>query len=688
MKAGIYSLEASVQTLSPFVYDDVDLLSANVIRGLAMDAVQKADSGHPGMPMGMATVAHVLWTRFLRHNPANPQWFNRDRFILSGGHGSMLLYSLLHLAGYALPMEQIKQFRQLGSITPGHPEYGLTPGVETTTGPLGQGFANGVGMALAEAFLAATFNRPDYPVVDHYTYVFAGDGDLEEGISHEAASLAGHLKLGKLICFYDDNRITIDGPTSLSYSDDVPMRFRAYGWHVQQVSAYDMPAIAAAIIEAQRECTQPSLIICRSHIAYGSPNKQDTAEAHGAPLGEEEVRLTKEALGLPTDAHFWVPDVVYARYHQAMRAGVQAHQAWDELLLGYATAHPDLAATFREALAGQLPAGWDAALPAWEPAAKVSTRVASGRVLDAVAPRLPTLIGGSADLTPSNNTRPKDAVDIKPGDFAGRYIRFGVREHGMGAILNGMALHGGVMPYGGTFLVFSDYMRGAVRVAAIMKAPVIFVWTHDSVGVGEDGPTHQPVEHMASLRAIPNLVVIRPADANETVAAWRYALTHRDRPVALLLSRQNLPVLPGTRELSPEALARGAYILADAPQGRPDVILIGTGSEVAVALAARDLLAAQGIAARVVNMPSWELFEEQPASYRESVLPPAITARVAVEAGVTLGWERYVGAAGAIVGINRFGESGKGPAVMAHLGITPENVARHALALLSQRSDG
>ncbi len=677
-----------MQTLSPFVYDDVDLLSANVIRGLAMDAVQKADSGHPGMPMGMATVAHVLWTRFLRHNPANPQWFNRDRFILSGGHGSMLLYSLLHLAGYALPMEQIEQFRQLGSITPGHPEYGLTPGVETTTGPLGQGFANGVGMALAEAFLAATFNRPDYPVVDHYTYVFAGDGDLEEGISHEAASLAGHLKLGKLICFYDDNRITIDGPTSLSYSDDVPMRFRAYGWHVQQVSAYDMPAIAAAIIEAQRECTQPSLIICRSHIAYGSPNKQDTAEAHGAPLGEEEVRLTKEALGLPTDAYFWVPDVVYARYHQAMRAGVQAHQAWDELLLRYATAHPDLAATFREALAGQLPAGWDAALPAWEPAAKVSTRVASGRVLDAVAPRLPTLIGGSADLTPSNNTRPKDAVDIKPGDFAGRYIRFGVREHGMGAILNGMALHGGVMPYGGTFLVFSDYMRGAVRVAAIMKAPVIFVWTHDSVGVGEDGPTHQPVEHMASLRAIPNLVVIRPADANETVAAWRYALTHRDRPVALLLSRQNLPVLPGTRELSPEALARGAYILADAPQGRPDVILIGTGSEVAVALAARDLLAAQGIAARVVNMPSWELFEEQPASYRESVLPPAITARVAVEAGVTLGWERYVGAAGAIVGINRFGESGKGPAVMAHLGITPENVARHALALLSQRSDG
>ncbi len=687
MKTVINALEVSVQVLSPFIYDDVDLLCANVIRGLAMDAVQKADSGHPGMPMGMATVAHVLWTRFLRHDPTDPRWFNRDRFILSGGHGSMLLYGLLHLAGYALPMEEIKQFRQLGSITPGHPEYGLTPGVETTTGPLGQGFANGVGMALAEAFLAATFNRSDYPVVDHYTYIFAGDGDLEEGISHEAASLAGHLRLGKLICFYDDNRITIDGPTSLSYSDDVPMRFRAYGWHVQQVSAYDMPAIAAAITEAQREHTRPSLIICRSHIAYGSPNKQDTAEAHGAPLGEEEVRLTKEALGLPPDEHFWVPDVVYARYRQATQAGVQAHQSWNELLARYAAAHPEPAATFGEALAGQLPAGWDAALPAWDAGAKVSTRVASGRVLDAIAPRLPTLIGGSADLTPSNNTRPKDAVDIRPGNFAGRYIRFGVREHGMGAMLNGMAVHGGVIPYGGTFLVFSDYMRGAVRVAAIMKAPVIFVWTHDSVGVGEDGPTHQPVEHMAALRAIPNLVVIRPADANETVAAWRYALTHRDRPVALLLSRQNLPVLPGTRELSQESLPRGAYILADAPQGRPDVILIGTGSEVAVALAARDLLAGQGVAARVVNMPSWELFEEQPASYRESVLPSAITARVAVEAGVTLGWERYVGSAGAIVGINRFGESGKGPAVMAHLGITPENVAQRALAILTHRRD-
>lgn len=673
-----------MQTLSPHHYDDVDILSANVIRGLAMDGVQKADSGHPGMPMGMASVAHVLWTRFLRFDPQDPHWFNRDRFILSGGHGSMLLYSLLHLAGYDLPLEELKQFRQLGSRTPGHPEYGITPGVETTTGPLGQGFANGAGMALAEAFLATTFNRADYPVVEHYTYVFAGDGDLEEGISHEAASLAGHLKLGKLICFYDDNRISIDGPTELSYSDDVPQRFQAYGWHVQRVSAYDMPGIAAAIIAAQRADNAPSLIICRSHIAYGSPNKQDTAEAHGAPLGEEEVRLTKDALGLPPDEHFWVPDEARARYAQAAAAGVHAHRAWESLMARYAAAHPDVAAKFRAALAGDLPAGWDAALPAWDAGAKVSTRAASGKTLDAIAPRLPTLIGGSADLTPSNNTRPKDAVDIRPGDFAGRYIRFGVREHAMGAMLNGMALHGGVIPYGGTFLVFSDYMRGAVRVAAIMKAPVIFVWTHDSVGVGEDGPTHQPVEHMAALRAIPDLVVIRPADANETTAAWRYALTRRDRPVALLLSRQNLPVLPGTKEASRDALPRGAYILADAPNAAPDVILIGAGSEVAVALAARDLLAQKGIAARVVSMPSWELFEAQDASYRERILPPAITARVAVEAGVTMGWERYVGLAGATVGINRFGESGKGPAVMAHLGITAENVAQKALETLKR----
>jgi transketolase len=663
-------------------FTDLDRLSANVIRGLAMDAIQKADSGHPGMPLGMADVAHVLWSRFLRCNPADPRWVNRDRFLLSAGHGSMLLYSLLHLAGYDLPMEQIQQFRQLGSITPGHPEYGTTPGVEMTTGPLGQGFATGVGMALAEAFLAATFNRPGFPIVDHYTYAIAGDGCLEEGISHEAASLAGHLHLGKLIYFYDDNHITIDGPTELAYSDDVPLRFAAYGWHVQKVDAYDMPGIAAAIRAAQVETDRPSLIICRSHIAYGSPHKQDTAEAHGAPLGVEEVRLTKQALGLPPDEQFWIPDAVRERWQQVKEAGAQQQAAWTELFDRYAAEYAALAATLKRALAGELPEGWDANMPTWQPGEKVATRAASGKVLDAIAPRIPTLVGGSADLTPSNNTRPKNAVDVRPGDFAGRYIHFGVREHAMGAILNGLALHGGVFPYGGTFLVFSDYMRGAVRLTAMMCAPVTFIWTHDTVGVGEDGPTHQPVEHTAAVRAIPGLVVIRPADANETAAAWRYTLTHRDRPVALLLSRQNLPVLPGTQDQA--NLARGAYILADAPGGQPEVILIAAGSEVAVALAARELLAKQGVQARVISMPSWELFDEQDALYRESVLPRAVTARVAVEAGVTLGWERYVGLGGAMVGINRFGESGKAPAVMAHLGITAERVAAEALRVLDR----
>jgi len=660
-------------------YDNLDQLAANVIRGLVMDGIQKANSGHPGMPMGTAAIAHVVWTRFLRHNPADPKWPNRDRFVLSAGHGSMLLYSLLHLTGYDLPMEQLKQFRQLGSITPGHPEYGLTPGVETTTGPLGQGFATGVGMALAEAFLAATFNRPGYSIVDHFTYAIVSDGDLEEGVSHEAASLAGHLKLGKLIYFYDDNHISIDGPTSLSYSDDVPLRFEAYGWHVQKVDGYDMPAIDAAIRAAQAVTDRPSLIICHTHIGYGSPHKQDTAASHGAPLGEEEVRLTKQALGLPPDEQFWLPDDVLARYRTALPAGAERQQAWEELFGRYQADFPELAATFQEALAGELPDGWDATMPTWEPGDKLATRAALGKVLDAVAPRIPTLIGGSADLTPSNKTRPKDAVDIKPGDFHGRYIRFGIREHAMGAILNGLALHGGVIPYGGTFLVFSDYMRGAVRLSALMKAPVIFVWTHDSVGVGEDGPTHQPVEHIAALRAMPNLAVIRPADANETAAAWRYALTHRDQPIALMLTRQKLPVLAGTAEIE---LERGAYVLADAAGGNPDVILIGTGSEVAVALAARDLLAEQGVSARVVSMPSWELFDAQDAAYRASVLPPEITARVSVEAGVTFGWEHYVGLNGAMVGIDRFGKSGKGPAVMADLGITPEHVAQEALAVL------
>jgi transketolase len=663
-------------------YDELDTLCANVIRGLAMDAVQQADSGHPGMPMGMASVAHVLWTRFLRHNPVNPKWPNRDRFVLSGGHGSMLLYSLLYLTGYELPLEQLKQFRQLGSITPGHPEYGLTPGVEVTTGPLGQGFANGVGMALGEAFLAATFNRPGYPIMDHYVYATLGDGDLEEGISHEAASLAGHLKLGKLIYFYDDNKISIDGPTSLSYSDDVPARFAAYHWHVQDVDGYDMPAIDTAIRQAQAVTDRPSLIICHTHIGYGSPNKQDTADAHGSPLGEEEIRLTKQALGMPSDEKFWVPEEALARYRSALAAGHECERQWNEMLAAYERECPELAATFKQAWAGELPDGWDAAMPVWQPGSKIATRAASGKVLDAIAARLPTLIGGSADLTPSNNTRFKGAVDVTPGDFAGRYIRFGVREHAMGALLNGLVLHGGTFPYGATFAVFADYMRPTARLAAIMKIPTIFVWTHDSVGVGEDGPTHEPVEQLASLRAIPHLVVIRPGDPNETAAAWRYALTRRDRPVAMLLSRQAMPALPGTSSAPGNGLERGAYVVAEAEGGRPEVVLIGTGSEVAVALAARDQLATRGIKARVVSMPSWELFDEQDAAYRDSVLPPAVSARVSVEAGITLGWERYVGQGGRVVGIDRFGESGKGPAVMAHLGITAENVVQQALAAL------
>ena len=669
----------------PAGFDELDVRAGNVIRGLAMDAVQKAVSGHPGLPMGMATVAEVLWTRHLRHNPADPKWPNRDRFVLSAGHGSMLLYSLLYLTGYDVPMEQLKQFRQLHSITPGHPEYGVTPGVEVTTGPLGQGEANAVGMALAEAFCAATYNRPGFPLFDHYVYSIVSDGDLEEGISHEAGSFAGHLGLGKLIFFYDDNRISIDGPTSLSYSDDVPLRYRAYGWHVQEVDAYDMTAIDGAIRQAQATLDRPSIIVCHSHIGYGSPNKQDTAAAHGEALGEEEVRLTKINLGLPPEQYFYVPDDVLARFRTAQKLGAQRQQEWEAMLAAYRQAYPDLAAELERALRLQLPEGWDVELPAWEPGTKLATRAASGKVLDAVGPKIPTLIGGSADLTPSNSTRWKGVEDIKTHDYGGRYIRFGVREHAMGAILNGLAVYGGLYPYGGTFEVFSDYMRPAVRLAALMGAPSIFIWTHDSVGLGEDGPTHQPIEHAMALRMIPDLVIFRPADANEVAGAWRYVLTHRGGPAGLLLSRQGLPVLPGTKEAAAAGkIGRGAYILADAPGGTPDVILMGTGSEVSVALGARDELAREGVQARLVSMPSWELFEAQDEGYRESVLPKAIVARVSVEAGITTGWERFVGMAGIAVGIDRFGASAPGPAVLKYLGITPEHVAEAAHRVLGK----
>ncbi len=661
---------------------DLDHLCINTIRTLAIDGVQKANSGHPGMPMGAADMAYVLWTRFLKHNPTNPGWPNRDRFILSAGHGSMLLYSLLHLTGYDLPLEELKNFRQWGSRTPGHPEYGLTPGVETTTGPLGQGFANGVGMAIAERFLAATFNRPGFPIFDHFTYAIVSDGDLMEGVSHEAASLAGHLGLGKLIYLYDDNDISIEGTTDITFTEDVPARFRAYRWHVQEINGYDLQGIEEAIRAAQEETERPSLIVCHTHIAYGSPNKQDSADAHGAPLGEEEVRLTKEALGWPPDAHFLIPEEALAVFRQAVERGQRMEAQWRETFERYQAVYPQETALLERLWAGELPEGWEDALPTFGPAdGPLATRKASGAVLNAIAPALPTLIGGSADLAPSNNTLLKNSRDFQRETPAGRNLRFGVREHTMGSILNGMALHGGVLPYGGTFLVFSDYMRPPVRLAAMMHLPVVYVWTHDSVWIGEDGPTHQPVEHMAALRAIPNLVVIRPADGNETAGAWRVALERRDGPTALLLSRQKLPVLFETNRDPATTVARGGYILAES-SGIPDVLLIASGSEVHLALEARDLLAARGIAVRIVSMPSWELFDAQPASYRESVLPPQVTARLAIEAGGVQGWHKYVGPAGDVMGLERFGASAPYKVLMEKFGFTAEAVAERALQLL------
>ena len=660
----------------------LDQLCINTIRTLAMDGVQKANSGHPGMPMGMADVAYVLWTRFLKHNPANPNWPDRDRFILSAGHGSMLLYSLLHLAGHDLPLEELKSFRQWGSLTPGHPEYGHTPGVETTTGPLGQGFANGVGFAMAERFLAATFNRPDFPIFDHFTYAIVSDGDLMEGVSHEAASLAGHLGLGKLITFYDDNEISIEGSTDITFTEDVPARFRAYDWHVQEVDAYDLEGVEAAIRAAQAETERPSLIVCHAHIGYGSPNKQDSAGAHGAPLGEEEVRLTKEALGWPADAYFVVPDEAQAVFQQAVEQSQQAETEWRELFERYGETYPAEAALLETLWAGGLPDGWIDALPKFSLSdGPIATRNVSGGVLNAIADSLPTLIGGSADLAPSTKTLLNGMAEFQRETPTGRNLRFGVREHAMGSILNGMSLHGGVIPYGGTFLVFSDYMRPPVRLAAMMGLPVVFVWTHDSVWVGQDGPTHQPVEHIAALRTIPNLVVLRPADANETVAAWRVALERRDGPTALLLSRQKLPVLFETMQNPFEKVSRGGYILVES-SGVSNALIVASGSEVHAALEARELLAEKGIGVRIVSMPSWELFDAQPAEYRDSVLPPPVKARLAIEAGITMGWEKYVGPTGDVVGLDRFGASAPYQVLMEKFGFTAEAVAARVLQLL------
>jgi transketolase len=590
----------------------------------------------------------------------------------------MLLYSLLHLTGYDLPMEQIQQFRQWGSCTPGHPEHGETPGVETTTGPLGQGFANGVGMALAERLLAARFNQPGFEIVDHYTYAIVSDGDLMEGISHEAASVAGHLGLGKLIYLYDNNHITIEGNTDLAFSDDTAGRFKAYGWHVLAVDGHDRAAVAEAIAKAQAETDKPSLIICRTHIAYGSPNKQDTSKAHGEPLGADEIRLTKEAMGWPVDAQFYVPEEALARFREALDQGANAQGAWEERFGRYAAAYPDLAAEWRRLVAGELPSGWEGALPSFDPDdGPVATRAIGGKVMTALAPVIPELVGGSADLHPSTKTYLSAFPAVGKGDYAGRNLHFGIREHGMGGILNGMALHGGLRPYGSTFLVFSDYMRPSIRLAALMGLPVIYVFTHDSIFVGEDGPTHEPVEHLASLRVIPGLTVLRPADANETVAAWRTILANCDGPVALLLTRQKLPVM---QAVDAEGVSRGAYVLADVEN--PQLILMASGSEVDLVLQARQVLAAEGIRVRVVSMPSWELFEAQPESYRHTVLPPAVRARVAVEAGVTMGWERYVGLEGEVIGLDRFGASAPSQVLAQEFGFTVEAVVARAKAYL------
>lgn len=648
---------------------------ANTIRVLAMDAVQTANSGHPGMPMGMADTAAVLWANYLKFDSAEPKWPDRDRFVLSAGHGSMLIYALLHLSGYDLPLDELKNFRQWGSRTPGHPEYGHTPGVETTTGPLGQGISNAVGMALAERWLAARFNRPGFTVVDHRTFVIAGDGDLMEGISHEACSLAGHLGLGRLILLYDDNQICIDGPTSLSYSEDALARFASYGWQVTRVDGHNPAEVAAALDEATADESRPSLIACRTVIGHGSPNRAGTSKAHGEPLGWDEIALTKEGMGFKTDERFHVLPEAYDILGAAGQRGGSSREDWEEMLELYNEAFPRLAAQFKRACAGELPAEWESHLPTnWS--SPLATRAASGKVLNSLVPNIPDLLGGSADLTGSNKTKTKNAQHIEAGNYGGRYIHYGVREHGMGAIMNGMALHG-VIPYGGTFLVFSDYMRHAIRLSSLMELGVIYVFTHDSIGLGEDGPTHQPIEHLASLRAIPNLAVIRPADGAETTEAWKVALKRRHAPTALVLTRQKLPQLSGDKAAG---VANGAYILSDV--ANPQVILIGTGSEVEIAVEAQQLLAKQGVQARVVSMPCWRLFEAMPQTYRDEVLPPSISARVSVEAAGTLGWERYVGWQGVTIGINRFGASAPYKTIYRELGITAEAVAAAAMNVM------
>jgi transketolase len=675
----------------------------NTLRFLSVDMVQKTDSGHPGMPMGAAAMAYVLWTRFLKHSPANPKWFDRDRFVLSAGHGSALLYSLLHLTGYDLPLEQIKQFREWGSLTPGHPERERTPGVEVTTGPLGQGFGNGVGMAMAEAHLAARYNRDGFEIINHFTYGIVSDGDLMEGIASEAASLAGHLQLGKLIYLYDDNQVTLSAGTDITFTEDRAQRFTAYGWHTQFVEdGNDLAAVDTALRAARAETRRPSLILVHTHLGYGSPNKQDSYAAHGSPLGAEEVKLSKRNLGWPLKPEFYVPEPALAHFRRAQMQGEKAEVEWNARLITYTQALPELGIELRQLMCAELPKDWDADMPVFAPDPKgIATRVASGKIMNAVAARLPALIGGSADLDPSTHTALKELGDFEPPganaadregsqgggwSYAGRNLHFGVREHAMGAIMNGLAAHGGTLPYGATFLIFSDYMRPPMRLAALMGLHVIYVFTHDSIALGQDGPTHQPVEQLAGLRSVPKLTLIRPGDANETAVAWRVALETTDRPVTLVLTRQHLPTLDRGRYAAADGLRCGAYILAEAPGGKPDVILIASGSEVSLIAAAQQKLQEQNVMARIVSMPSWELFDAQPQTYRDQVLPPSVPARLAVEAGVAQGWCRYVGDHGEVLSVERFGASAPGEVVMREYGFTVENVCKRVQTLLMPTS--
>ncbi|MFL5685561.1 MAG: transketolase [Chloroflexota bacterium] len=656
------------------VTTDIDRLAIDTIRTLSIDGVQQANSGHPGAPMGAAPMAYVLWTRFLRHAPTHPDWPDRDRFVLSAGHASMLLYSLLHLTGYDLPLDELMRFRQWGSKTPGHPEYGLTPGVEATTGPLGQGFANAVGMAIAERRLGYEFNREGHQIVDHWTYAIASDGDLQEGIASEAASLAGHLRLRKLVVLYDDNHVQLDGPTSMAWSEDVPKRFEAYGWHAARVEdGNDLDGIEAAINEA-RDDDRPSLIAVRTHIGYGSPHKQDTQKAHGSPLGPDEVRLTKEAYGWDPDRTFYVPADALSLFRQAVTEGERRVEQWNEKLARYAEGHVDLAEEFLRRVDRRLKPGWDAGLKTYAVGEEIATRNASQDAINGLAPTLPELFGGAADLSESNLTDIKGEAQFG-AEEPGRNLRFGVREHGMGGAANGIAYHGGFIPYDATFLTFSDYMRGAVRLGALAGLHVVHVWTHDSIGLGEDGPTHQSVEQYAALRAIPNLWFVRPGDANETAAAWALAVERRDGPVALALTRQKLPVLEGTAEKAREGVARGGYVLRDAAGGAPGLIIIGTGSELQLAMAAGGTLDDDGIPTRVVSLPCWERFDAQDQAYRDSVLPPDVRKRVSVEVGVSLGWERWVGDEGAIIGLDHFGASAPAGTIFEHFGFTADRVA-------------